>query len=634
MENNKPVKDPYRSALKKKAMVFMPKNYEDVHAQRQILAMIVAVVPAAAGIVKAAEANLWPKVQNKSLPIVQAVGQCALEVNKAIAAAPLESLLLEKRSNETLLKAWVALDYYSYLMLPEYSANIRALRDRMFAILRQRDTGAAPAARPMAGGAPVPGKPAPAAQPVRPPVTPPAAPPVVPAPQPPMPPMGQAEDLNKTVMVERAPEPAAQAQDPGKTVMAQPDAPAAQDSTTFAAAAEEISATVSVVYEEAPQAQPDQGKKKSVAKAPIAIIAAVAVVAAVVIGIVSMGGKAVDKAEEAIAAIGTVTLESADEIETAEALYEDLSEGNQAKVENREILFAARAEYDRQAAAVAEVETAIDAIGAPVNLNSGDAVKKARKLYDALEAQLQAAVTNYSELKTKEQEYTKLYNEDRAAFLYAAAEKDYEAGNCDAAIEKLSELLNKHAGTSLDAKAKALGANCVVISAQAAMNENRLEDAMRLLNKAEKDYVSTAETKDLREKLANRLNAARPANGKMFRVTSGQGYCEISITAKSSDICIKLISKDDPEKYAKYYIREDQTFNIFLKPGTYIMHYAYGDYWYGEEAMFGEDGNYKWMPVEFELITYSSGSSVTARGYEFTLDVSTASAEVITREEF
>ena len=42
MENNKPVKDPYRSALKKKAMAYMPKNYEDVASQKQILAMIIA----------------------------------------------------------------------------------------------------------------------------------------------------------------------------------------------------------------------------------------------------------------------------------------------------------------------------------------------------------------------------------------------------------------------------------------------------------------------------------------------------------------------------------------------------------------------------------------------------------------
>lgn len=636
MENNKQVKDAYRSALKKKAMAFMPKNYEDVNAQRQILSMIVAVIPAAAGIPKAAENGLWPKVQAKTLPIIQAVGQCALEINKAIAAAPLESLLLEKRSNEALLKAWVALDYYAYLMLPEYSGNIRALRDRLLAILRQRDTGAAPAAAKPAAKPAVPVQPAvkPAA-PVQMPVKPPVAPPVAPVPQPPM---GQAEDINKTVMVERAP---AMAEELNKTVTVEkePEIPSKtqftphQDSNMFQSAAEEIGSTVSVAREEVSQIHQD--KKKSGSKAPIIIVAAVVAVVAVVIGMVAMGGKAVDKVEEAISAIGTVTLESRDEIQAAEDLYEDLSAGNQEKVENRDTLFAARTEYDRQAAAVSEVEEAISAIGTPVSLNSGDAVKKARKLYDALEESLKDGVSNYADLTSKESEYDKLYNEDRADYLYTAAQKDYEAGNYDAAITKLNELLDKHPGTSVDAKAKALGANCVVVSAQTAMNENRLEDAMKLLKLAERDYITTQETTALRETLVTRINAIRPANGKMFRITTEQGYCKMVITAEDSDICIKLISKANADKYALYYIREGETFSMYLKDGEYTMHYAYGDYWYGEEAMFGEDGIYKKMNADFDLQTTYSGYTVTYEYYEFTLNVhGDWSANTITRDQF
>ena len=82
MQNQTPVKDPYRSALKKKAMAYMPKNYEDINAQKSILSMIVAVLPTAAGIAKSAENALWPKVQAGNLPILQGVGQCALEINK------------------------------------------------------------------------------------------------------------------------------------------------------------------------------------------------------------------------------------------------------------------------------------------------------------------------------------------------------------------------------------------------------------------------------------------------------------------------------------------------------------------------------------------------------------------------
>lgn len=621
MENNKPVKDPYRSALKKKAMAFMPKNYEDINAQKQILAMIVAVVPAAGGIVQAAENGLWPKVQGGALPIIQAVGQCALEVNKAIAAAPVESLLLEKRSSESLMKAWVALDYYSYLMLPEYSGNIRGLRDRMFAILRQRDTGAAPAAQAVPHVAP------PAA---------PVVPPVVPQP------MQQAEDLNKTVMVER--EPAVQAEDLNKTVMVErePEIPAddrktqfspRQEATAFAAPAQEIGATVSVNREEVSQIR--QEKKKSGSKLPVMIAAAAVVVLSVVGLVFGMGSAAVTKAEEAIAAIGTVTLESQDEIVAAEMLYEDLSEGNQKKVENRDTLFAARTEYDRQVAAIAEVEEAINAISFPVTLKSGDSVKKARKLYDALDADLKDNVSNYATLKSKEAAYTELYNEEQAGILYAKALKDYEAGSYDAVVKAIDDLLEKHPGTTVDADARVLGADSMAQLVQTAINENRLEDAMDMLSRAEQ-YKITDATAAARDKLMNRLNSNRPSNGKMFAVKTEQGYCKMVITAKGSDVCIKLTSKESSEKYVTFYIREGETFSMYLKDGAYTMHYAYGNYWYGEEDLFGDSGHYKKVNHDFELNTYYSGWTITYEYYEFTLNTASSNLDetTITRSQF
>ena len=595
MENKKPVTDPYRSALKKRAMAFMPKNYEDIHAQQQILSMIVAVVPAAAGCARAAEANLWPKVQSNALPIIQAVGQCAMEVNKAIAAAPLESLLLEKRSSETLTKAWVALEYYSYLMLPEYSVNIRGLRDRIFAILRQRET----------------------AQPA--------------APQPPVQvPQFQAEDPNKTVMVERS-APAFQAEDPNKTVMVsrEPEIPAAPEKTVFQApaAAQAPGSTVAVARQ-----QSGKGKKS---KAPVAVIAAVAVVIVLVVIITSMGGKAVEKVEEAIAAIGTVTLESKEKIETAEGLYEDLSKGKQEKVENRDVLHAARSEYDRQAGAVAAVEEAIDAIGSPVTLKSGDAVKKARKLYDALETALQDDVSNYSDLKTKEKTYNELYNEDQAGTLYNAAKAAYDSGDYETAISKIDDLLAKYPSTTAVTAAKSLGADCVDIAAEKAINENRLEDAMTMLKQAQASYLPTEKSTALMERLTTKLAGMRPANGKMFAVKTEQGYCKMVITAKGSDLCIKLTSKDNPEKYTLYYIREGEKFAMHVKDGKYTLEYAFGEYWYGQEEMFGQEGTYRKMDATFELSTYYSGGWVQYEYYEFTLDINGDWAETdITRDQF
>ena len=636
MENNKPVKDPYRSALKKKAMAYMPKNYEDVASQKQILAMIIAVVPAAAGVAKTAETAIWPKVQAKTLPIVQGVGQCALEVNKAIAAAPMESLLLEKRSSETLLKAWVALEYYSYLMLPEYSGNIRNLRDRLFAILRQRDNApvmAKPVAAPAApapvtavpvqrtsGQVSVPKPKVPMPQPPQPPVPPPPPTP----PQPPVPPQPQAEDFGKTVMVERPA--AAPAQELGKTVMVEkaPAAEPAPEKTQFTPVqvpnmfqedgmAEEIGSTVSVSREPAP------AKKKS--KAPVAIIAAAVLVIAVVVGILVMGAKSVDKVEAAIDAIGTVTLESREAIEEAEYLYAELADGKKKKVENRETLFAARDEYDSQINAVAEVEAAIDAIGSPVTLASGQAVEKARNLYNKLREDLKDNVSNYSDLETREAAYTNLYNKEQAEKLYTAAKAAFDSGDYNTAISKIGEILDHYPDSAKARDAKTLGADCVEVLAQKAMNENRLEDAKNLLDLAKEDYTQTDGIKTLAGQLETKLKNMRPANGRMFAVRMEQGYCKMVITAKGSDLCIKLTSTANPEKYTFYYIREGETFAMHVKDGEYTLKYGYGDCWYGQEDMFGADGHYYELDEVFDLSTYYSGGWVQYEYYEFTLDI-------------
>lgn len=633
---NKSVKDPYRSALKKKAMAYMPKNYEDVASQKQILAMIIAVVPAAAGVAKAAETAIWPKVQAKTLPIVQGVGQCAVEVNKAIAAAPMESLLLEKRSSETLLKAWVALEYYSYLMLPEYSGNIRNLRDRLFAILRQRDNAPA-AAKPAAA----PDAPAPVtAVPVQRTSGQVSAPkPRVPMPQPPVPPQPQAEDFGKTVVVERPA--AAPAQELGKTVMVEkaPEMAETIDKTEFTPAqepnmfqnggmAEEIGSTVNVNRVE-------ETKKKKKSKAPVAIIAAVVLVIAVVVGILVMGGKAVDKVEAAIDAIGTVTLESKEAIEEAEYLYAELADGKKKKVENRETLFAARDEYDNQVNAVAEVEAAIDAIGSPVTLASGQAVEKARNLYNKLREDLKDNVSNYSDLETREAAYTNLYNKEQAEKLYTAAKAAFDSGDYNTAISKIGEILDHYPDSAKARDAKALGADCVEVLAQKAMNENRLEDAKNLLDLAKEDYTQTDGIKTLAGQLETKLNNMRPANGRMFAVRMEQGYCKMVITAKGSDLCIKLTSTANPEKYTIYYIREGETFAMHVKDGEYTLKYGYGDCWYGQEDMFGADGHYYELDEVFDLSTYYSGGWVQYEYYEFTLDVDGGwSQKAISRDKF
>ena len=183
--------------------------------------------------------------------------------------------------------------------------------------------------------------------------------------------------------------------------------------------------------------------------------------------------------------------------------------------------------------------------------------------------------------------------------------------------------------------AKTLGADCVAVSAQTALNENRLEEAMVLLKRAQEDYVSTEEVKNLMDRLITKLEGMRPANGKMFAVKTEQGYCKMVITAKGSDLCIKLTSKSNPEKYTFYYIREGEKFAMHVKDGQYTLKYCFGDYWYGQEELFGAEGEYRSMDETFTLNTFYSGGWVQYEYYEFTLDINGDwNEKTITRDQF
>lgn len=128
--------------------------------------------------------------------------------------------------------------------------------------------------------------------------------------------------------------------------------------------------------------------------------------------------EAATAADEAIAAIGSVTLESGAAIEAAEAAVKALEEKDKGQLDNMQTLTDARAAYDalvlekeaqEHAAAVEasadEIEELILAIG-EVTIESNAAIQAARELYDGSDAEVQAAVECYAELEAAEQAYS------------------------------------------------------------------------------------------------------------------------------------------------------------------------------------------------------------------------------------
>ena len=119
--------------------------------------------------------------------------------------------------------------------------------------------------------------------------------------------------------------------------------------------------------------------------------------------------EAATAADEAISAIGEVTLDSLPAIEAAEGAVEALTEEERGQIDNLDVLNTARETYDRlvteaEAAAVDEV---IAAIG-PVTEDSAAAISAARAAYDEASPDVQALVTGLAELDAAEAEYLEL----------------------------------------------------------------------------------------------------------------------------------------------------------------------------------------------------------------------------------
>ncbi len=116
----------------------------------------------------------------------------------------------------------------------------------------------------------------------------------------------------------------------------------------------------------------------------------------------------VQEAEALIGKIGTVTLDSGEALEKAEAAYAKLPEKEQDKVENYNTLIDARTEYDALVKeAAADMDASIDALQ-PITLDSKPALDAARAAYDALTPAVREKVTKAEALAAAEERFALL----------------------------------------------------------------------------------------------------------------------------------------------------------------------------------------------------------------------------------
>lgn len=349
----------------------------------------------------------------------------------------------------------------------------------------------------------------------------------------------------------------------------------------------------------APKTNPPKTGKK---KLPLILLIAAAVVAVAVLIGAAVNNSQITAVESSISDIGTVRLESEAKIETAEALYANLSQKNQTKVDNYGKLVEARKEYDRLTGAVEQAKAAIDAIGT-VTADSGDAIAAARSAYDALEADglTKYLKDRYPVLQEAETVYTELcaFNEAQAL---------YENGNYAKAAETARNFIQNHPQSAYVPDAHDLAANCGVMAAQSAFEAGALEKAIAELDASNEQYQNEsrpAAYTQLRQKVEAELEKIRPENGKVFydKGVTG-GYSKFTVKASSgSDAYVKLENIKDPNKYAIFYVRAGSSASIKVKEGHYNAKYVTGPYWFGEDKLFGSSSSYTKAdkPVEFNL---------------------------------
>lgn len=324
----------------------------------------------------------------------------------------------------------------------------------------------------------------------------------------------------------------------------------------------------------------------------------------------------VSDVESAIDAIGTVTLESRSDIETAEMMYEGLSDSAKGKVGNYSKLKAAIDEYDRLVTAVENAEDAINEIGF-VTLDSGYAIENARKYYDALAAdKLTDYVEDYAAvLESSEDSYAMLYVADA----YEQANTLYQRGDYRSAHVTLYDAVTRFPDAPDTEKCKKLGIDSVSELANSHYISGDLENAMNYLLEGEEAYGTNARYDEVRNSVEVALEVRRPANGLVFSNSVGSDYCTFTVYASDADACVKVALKNDPKKFVQFYVRANEDATVYIPEGEYIVKYVTGPYWFNEVSMFGKWGSYAQADETFTLTIRRDGGYIYYDAISLTL---------------
>lgn len=383
---------------------------------------------------------------------------------------------------------------------------------------------------------------------------------------------------------------------------------------------------------------------------------------AVVFALLLTACGAVGKTEEAIDAIGRVDIDSFDDIEYAQDLYDDLSEKQQDRVENADELEeaqeeynhllllidnaqkaldavktvspdsgsalddawaayaelddndltdqvkgiekkldAAQAEFDRQCGLVGDFENAVAAIGT-VTLDSEAAIQAAEEAYAVLESESLTGYVTDAELVAARETYQDLTLQKACGEI----EDQYNAGAYESAINAVQALYDLYPDHAYSAEMFQLEARCYIALAQKEYNNGKMEASLDYLAQAKNHGSGLSEYTTLKQKVENKIAANRPDNGTKLYSGIGTGYSNLIVKAGNTDVCVKVESVDDPNKYTLFYVHANSEYKLSIATGEYYFKYVTGDTWYSDGEMFGSSGSFSQSneTLDFSLSYY------------------------------
>lgn len=318
----------------------------------------------------------------------------------------------------------------------------------------------------------------------------------------------------------------------------------------------------------------------------------------------------VTETEEAIAAIGEVTMDSIDRIEAAEALYNSLSDGQQDRVDNYHVLSTARKEITRMEDLIQEANAAIHAIG-DVTLDSLPDIQAAWDAYEALKPDDLTIYAKASTIAEAEAQWLQLHYDLGSQLL---ADQDYEAARSAFAV-----ILSYDPECTLAEAAKAGTTEALLALAGKQFQARDYEGTYYSLKEIRENYTYPEEAQALEDKLTRQLSYQYPQNGKVFSNTLGWGHGEFTVKAGNRDACVKLENVDDPSKFALFYVHANQQAKINVKDGSYVAKYATGEQWFDRDIYFGRDTTYTLAEDTMVFTTTREGGYIYYQTYSITL---------------